>query len=49
VRDAHVVVGPQVDRLRRFFPLGWYMHAGWSIFRQEAIQIAKTASSIGAL
>lgn len=49
VRDAHVVVGPQVDKLRRFFPIGWYAHAGWAVFRQEAIQIARTASSIATL
>lgn len=49
IDDAHIVVGPQVDRLRRFFPIGWYYHGGWSIFRQEAIQVARTASSIGAL
>lgn len=49
VSDAHVVVGPQVDKLRRFFPIGWLAHAGWAIFRQEAIQVARTASSISAL
>lgn len=49
VEDAHVVIGPQVDKLRRFFPIGWYMHAGWSIYRQESIQVVRTASSIAAL
>jgi N4-gp56 family major capsid protein len=49
VRDAHVVVGPQTDKLRRFFPIGWYAHAGWAIYRQEPIQIIRTASSIAAL
>jgi N4-gp56 family major capsid protein len=49
VPDAHVVVGPQTDKLRRFFPIGWYAHAGWAIFRQEAIQVARTASSIATL
>jgi len=49
VRDASVVVGPQTDKLRRFFPIGWYAHAGWAIYRQEPIQIARTASSISAL
>ena len=49
VAEPHVVVGPQVDRLRRFFPIGWYAHAGWAIYRQEAIQIARTSSSIAAL
>lgn len=49
VSDPHIVIGPQVDRLRRFFPIGWYAHAGWAIYRQEAIQVARTASSIAAL
>lgn len=49
VSEPHIVVGPQVDRLRRFFPIGWYAHLGWAIFRQEAIQIARTAASISAL
>lgn len=49
VREPHIVVGPQVDKLRRFFPVGWYAHAGWAIFRQEAIQVARTASSVSAL
>lgn len=49
VSEPHIVVGPQVDRLRRFFPIGWLAHLGWSIFRQEAIQIVKSASSIAAL
>jgi N4-gp56 family major capsid protein len=49
VHSPHVVIGPQVDKLRRFFPIGWYGHAGWTIYRQEAIQIARTSSSIAAL
>lgn len=49
VHDAHPVIGPQTDRLRRFFPMGWYANAGWSIFRQETIEILRTASSIAAV
>lgn len=49
ISDAHVVVGPQVDKLRRFFPIGWYYHGGFAVFRQEAIQVARTASSIAGL
>lgn len=47
--EPHVVVGPQVDLLRRNFPLGWYALLGESIFRQESIQVARTASSIAGL
>lgn len=49
ISDTHVVVGPQIDRLRRFFPIGWYYHGGFAIFRQEALQVARTAASISAL
>jgi N4-gp56 family major capsid protein len=49
VEEPHIVVGPQVDRFRRFFPIGWYAHGGWAIFRQEAIQIARTSASGSAL
>lgn len=49
IADAHVVIGPQVDRLRRFNPIGWLYHGGWAVFRDEALEIAKTSSSIAAL
>lgn len=49
IAAEHVIVGPQVDKLRRFFPLGWLYHGGFAIFRQECIEIARTASSISAL
>jgi N4-gp56 family major capsid protein len=47
--EPHIVIGPQVDRLRRSFPIGWYGLGGWSIFRQEAIQQVRTSASIAAL
>ena len=49
VHEPGVVIGPQVDKLRRFFPIGWYAHAGWSIYRQEAIQLVRSSSSIAGL
>jgi N4-gp56 family major capsid protein len=49
IAKEHVVVGPQVDKLRRFFPIGWLYHGGFAIFRQEAIQVARTSASISAL
>ncbi len=42
-----VVVGPIVDRLRRFRPIGWYWLGGFGIYRQESSQKIETASSIG--
>lgn len=45
----HIVIGPQTDKLKRFFPIGWYMLAGFAIYRPTALVTVKTASSIGAL
>lgn len=47
--EPHVVIGPQTDRLRRFFPMGWYALGGWAIFRQESIQQVRTSATISAL
>jgi N4-gp56 family major capsid protein len=49
IDNNHIVVGPQIDRLRRFFPIGWYYHGGFSMFRQEAVERVMTWSSIAAL
>lgn len=45
--EFHTVRGPVVDKLTRFQPLGWYGVAGWSLYRQEALIRAESASSIG--
>lgn len=47
--DPHVVVGPQTDKLKRFFPIGWYSLQGWSIYRPKALLTVRTASSIAGL
>ena len=47
--EPHTVVGPVVDKLRRFNPLGWYTLGGWAIFRQESIQVARSSSSVAGL
>jgi N4-gp56 family major capsid protein len=49
VAPEHIIIGPQTDKLRRFFPIGWLYHGGFAIFRQECIQIARTASSVAGL
>ena len=45
----HTVVGPQTDKLKRFFPIGWYSLMGNAIYRSAALVTAQTASSIAAL
>lgn len=49
VVEPHTVVGPVVDKLKRFFPVGWYAFLGWTLYRQNALQLVKTTSSINAL
>jgi N4-gp56 family major capsid protein len=44
--EPHVVVGPVVDKLMRFRPVGWYGVLGWARYREDAIQRIETASSI---
>lgn len=44
--DISGEVGPNIDKLNRFYTLGWYAHLGVSIYRQNSIQLVKTASTI---
>lgn len=37
VVEPHVEIGPIIDTLRRFRPLGWYGDLGFALFRDEAI------------
>lgn len=46
--EPHVIVGPVVDKLMRFRPIGWYGVLGWSIYRQEALWRVETTSSLTA-
>lgn len=43
-----VVMGPVVDTLRRFQPIGWKWFGGWSLFRSAAMRAVESSSSIGA-
>lgn len=47
--EPHVVVGPQVDKLRRDYPVGWYGLLGVSRYRENALQILRTTSTINGL
>ena len=44
--EPGVVIGPVVDKLMRFRPVGWYSLQGWSIYRQEALYRIESYSSI---
>lgn len=45
-QDIQVKVAPPIDALDRFFRTGWYALLGVSVFRQNAIQLLKTSSTI---
>ena len=42
-----VMRGPVVDSLMRFNPVGWYWLGGYGIFRQAAIRLINSSSSLG--
>lgn len=44
--DIMPVVADPIDALNRFYRVGWYALLGWSIYRQNAIQLVKTTSNI---
>lgn len=44
--EPGVRIGPVVDKLMRFRPIGWYGLLGWNIYRDEAVLRLETASSI---
>jgi hypothetical protein len=44
--EPHVVIGPVVDKLMRFRPIGWYGVLGFKIYRQESLYRIVTSSSI---
>ena len=44
--EAHSVLGPVVDRLQRFRPLGWHFIGGWNLYRPEAMWKITSTSSI---
>ena len=48
-QEPSVVIGPVVDKLMRFRPIGWYGVLGFSLYRDEALYRLEHGSSIGAL
>ena len=44
--EPHVVIGPVVDKLMRFRPIGWYGVLGFKIYRGSALYQIQTTSSI---
>lgn len=46
VDEPHVRVGPVTDKFARFRPIGWYTFLGVKRFRENALQIVRTSSSL---
>lgn len=44
--EPGIVIGPVVDKLMRFRPVGWYSLQGWSVYRQAALWRIESGSSI---
>lgn len=42
-----VVIGPVVDKLMRFRPIGWKHFVGYKVFREEAVRRVESASTLG--
>ena len=47
-QEPNVVIGPVVDRLMRFRPIGWYGVLGFSRYREAAMYRIESSSSIQA-
>jgi N4-gp56 family major capsid protein len=47
--EPHTVIGPVTDKLARFRPVGWYGLLGVNRFRENALQIVRSSSSLSAL
>lgn len=44
--EPGVVIGPVVDKLMRFRPIGWYSLQGWARYREESLYRIESGSSI---
>jgi len=45
VTEPGIVLGPQIDRLQRFQPIGWYGDLGFKIFRNESLVVNYSGSA----
>lgn len=44
--EPGIVIGPVVDKLMRYRPVGWYALAGWKRYREAALYRIESGSSI---
>ena len=43
--EPHTVIGPVVDKLNRFRPIGWYGVLAWKRYREEALQRVESGAT----
>ncbi len=41
-----IIIGPVIDKLRRFRPIGWHWFGGYKLFRAASLRSYETASTI---
>ena len=46
-QNISTVIGPEIDALRRFRTIGWYMFGGWNRLREAALYRIESAASNG--
>jgi N4-gp56 family major capsid protein len=46
VYEPHVVIGPVVDPLKRFYTVGWKGDLGWAIYEQKAVRRVVSKNSL---
>lgn len=44
--EPHLVIGEIVDPMRRIVPVSWHALLGWSIFRQNSIQVVRSKTNL---
>jgi hypothetical protein len=45
LEEPRTIVGPVVDPLKRFYTVGWRMHWGASLYRDEALLKVHSSTS----
>lgn len=46
VIEPRIVVGEVTDKLRRFYPVGWFAFLNSTLYRTEALELVKTSSTL---
>lgn len=47
--EPHIVIGEVIDPMKRIMPVSWHGLLGYSMFRQNSVQLVKVESGLGAV